>query len=269
MRSPLRVHPVGPGESRSPHQARFFKAVLAVGACLASHAAFAGPPFVTDDPEPVERGHFEINTAASGTVRRADFGGMLPSVEVNYGLMDNVQITALVGMSFMNEHAERTHYGFGDAELGVKYRFITESETSWRPQVAFVPTIGLPTGNERLGLGDGHAHVLLPLWAQKTIGDWTTFGGGGYVINRHTGRKGYWAGGLAALRSFGKHLQLGGEVFYTGAASADDPPAVGFNVGGIYALTERDRILFSVGRGFTHVRETNRFSGYMGYQREF
>ncbi|MBN3788056.1 hypothetical protein [Burkholderia sp. Ac-20353] len=260
-------HPV-PAARRTPRRARFVKAALAVGAALACHAALAGPPFVTDDPEPVERGHFEIDAAASGTVRAGSHGGMLPGVEINYGLADNVQINATLGMAFMHETANRTHYGFGDTELGAKYRFIAEDDAGWRPQVAFAPSVTLPSGNERLGLGDGHAHVLLPLWAQKTIGDWTTFGGGGYVVNRHAGQQGYWTGGWAVLRKFGERLQLGGEVFYIGAASRDDPSAAGFNLGGIYGLTERDRLLFSFGRGITHVSDTNRFSYYVGYQRD-
>jgi hypothetical protein len=110
--------------------------------------------------------------------------------------------------------------------------------------------------------------VLLPLWMQKTIGDWTTFGGGGYVVNRHGGQKGYWTAGWAALHKLGNKLQLGGEVFYMGAASVDDPSAVGFNLGGNYGLTEHDRLLFSFGRGITHVSDTNRFSYYVGYQRD-
>jgi hypothetical protein len=40
---------------------------LAVLALLSAAPALAGPPFVTDDPEPVDYQHFEINTAMQGT----------------------------------------------------------------------------------------------------------------------------------------------------------------------------------------------------------
>jgi hypothetical protein len=258
----------GPAARRTRHHTRLVKAMLVLGACVVCHGTFAGVPFVTDDPETVERGHFEIDAAASGTVRQGSHFGMLPGVEVNYGLLDNLQVSAKVGMSFMHETGERTHYGFGDTELGVKYRFLTEDDAGWRPQVAFAPSVTLPTGNQQLGLGDGHAHVLLPLWVQKSIGDWTTYGGGGYVVNSHAEPKGYWTAGWVVLRKLGEKLQLGGEVFYTGAASVTDPSSVAFNLGGIYGLTEHDRILFSVGRGLTHVSDTNRFSYYIGYQRD-
>jgi hypothetical protein len=242
--------------------------ILAASTLLTCHSAFANPPFVTDDAEPVEKGHFEIDAGATGTIRRDEHSGSLPAVEVNYGVTDNLEASVHLGMSFMHPSGEKFHYGFGDAELAVKYRFITEDDKGIRPQVAFSPGVTLATGNDRLGLGDGHSHVLLPLWVQKTIGDWTTFGGGGYVINRHRNEKGYWIAGWAAVRKINEQLELGGEVFYSGAANSADPSSLSFNLGGKYSLTDHDRLLFSVGRGITHVNQTNQFSYYLGYQRD-
>lgn len=268
MLFPRHSTPRQPAARRRPRRVRIIHAMLALGACVASHSALAGPPFQTDDPEPIERGHFEIDAAAIGTVREGSHSGMLPGLEVNYGLLDNLEIGTKFGMAFMHESGNPTRYGFGDIDLGAKYRFITEDEAGWRPQVAFSPGVTLPTGNDHLGLGAGHMQVLLPLWMQKSLGDWTTYGGGGYVVNRHAGQKGYWIAGWAVLRKFGDKLELGGELFYTGAATAVDPSALGFNLGGSYGLSEHDRILFSVGRGITHVNDTNRFSYYVGYQRD-
>lgn len=260
--------PRGPAGRRPLRCMPVFRAALAVGACIASQAVLAGPPFVTDDPEPIERGHFEIDAAGIGTVHRGGHSGVLPGFEVNYGWRDNLEIGTKFGMAFTHGTGHPTRYGFGDTEIGAKYRFVTEEEAGWRPQVAFAPSVTLPTGNDRLALGDGHTQVLLPLWAQKSIGDWTTFGGGGYVVKRQAGQKGYWTGGVAVLRKFGKKLELGGEVFYAGAASVDDASALGFNLGGSYGLSEHDRILFSIGRGIIHVKETNLLSYYIGYQRD-
>ena len=46
--------------------------LLALVTLLTPGALFAGPPFVTDDPEPVEFRHFEIYLAS---VTSRDFGG--------------------------------------------------------------------------------------------------------------------------------------------------------------------------------------------------
>jgi hypothetical protein len=40
------------------------------------------------------------------------------------------------------------------------------------------PLLELPTGNEHRGLGAGHVSAFLPIWVQKSFGEWTTYGGG-------------------------------------------------------------------------------------------
>jgi len=71
-------------------------------------------------------------------------------------------------------------YGYGDTPISFKYRFIQEDSKGWRPQAAVFPQVNLPTGDEDRGLGVGHVQVLLPMWFQKSFGDWTIDGGGGF-----------------------------------------------------------------------------------------
>ena len=71
----------------------------------------------------------------------------------------------------------------------------------WRPQVAVFPLVNLPTGDEDRGLGAGHVLVFLPMWFQKSFGDWTIDGGGGYWINQGgVGDKNFWFSGLLLQR---------------------------------------------------------------------
>ncbi len=53
--------------------------------------------------------------------------------------------------------------------------------------VGVFPFLEVPTGDEALGLGAGHYRGYLPVWFQKSSGDWTTYGGGGYWINHGNG----------------------------------------------------------------------------------
>ena len=60
--------------------------------CLSWLAAFsalgpahAGPPFITDDPEPVDLGNWEVYGFSAGASGHGDTAGLGPSVEVNYG----------------------------------------------------------------------------------------------------------------------------------------------------------------------------------------
>ena len=61
--------------------------------------AHAGPPFQTDDPDPVDYHHFEMYAfeLSDGTGKNA--GGTVlevPSYEVNYGVVPNVQLHLVV-----------------------------------------------------------------------------------------------------------------------------------------------------------------------------
>jgi hypothetical protein len=52
----------------------------------------AGPPFVTVDPEPVEFRHWEVYVASSQMKSADGWSGTAPHVEVNYGVVPDVQL---------------------------------------------------------------------------------------------------------------------------------------------------------------------------------
>jgi hypothetical protein len=141
---------------------------------LAPFSAIAGPPFRTDDPEPVEYGHYEFYTFFSGTHVTGDRSGVGPGFELNYGLIPEGQFHVVAPLAFDNPSGSPSQFGIGDTELGFKYRFIREDEKGWRPQVGVFPFLEVPTGDQNLGLGAGHWREYLPLWVQKSFGDWTT-----------------------------------------------------------------------------------------------
>jgi len=232
--------------------------------------ALAGPPFVTDDPEPVDYQHFEINTAMQGTYFKDGRVGNWPNLDINYGLLPDVQFHVNLFAPFAKLSGDSFRYGYGDSEIGVKYRFIEEDEEGWRPQVAIYPAIDLPTGIAREGLGAGHTRVFLPVWAQKSFGDWTTYGGGGYWLNQHADTdRNYWFMGWTLLRKFSEEWTLGGEIFHQTADQVGGRASSGFNLGGYYNFNEENHIIFTFGRGLQNVEETNRFSYYVGYQLGF
>ena len=59
-----------------------FAAFVLIGVCL---PAFAGPPFRTDDPEPVAYRHGEAYLFSSGTRDAGGMSGAGPAMEFNYG----------------------------------------------------------------------------------------------------------------------------------------------------------------------------------------
>jgi hypothetical protein len=52
-----------------------------------------GPPFITDDPEPVDHLHWELYTFSLGTHAMRDTSGVVPpSCDCNYGVLPNVHM---------------------------------------------------------------------------------------------------------------------------------------------------------------------------------
>ena len=154
--------------------------------------------------------------------------------------------------------------GYGDTELGVKYRFIQETDTL--PQIGIFPMVELPTGNADRGLGSGHTAVYVPLWLQKSFGKWTTYGGYGWWRNPGEGQRNWSYTGWLLQREVAESLTLGGEVFRTTASTQDGSNAVGWNLGAVINLNEHHHILVSAGRNFSGPSETH---AYLGYQFTF
>ena len=221
---------------------------IALAGCLnflLAAPAFAGPPFLTDDPEPVEFRHWEAYLFTLGDYSGNHYSFEGPAVEMNYGVAPDTQLHLIVPMTTVGGRGLPTRSGLGDTEFGIKYRFVRETN-GW-PQIGAFPFAELPTGDASRGLGNGGTWFQLPLWIQKSWGDWTTYGGGGAVLNSAPGERNHPYGGWLLLRGLGKHLTLGGEVFAQGRDTDDDKGFAALNLGGSYNVTEHFSALFSCG----------------------
>ena len=206
-----------------------------------------------------------------GDTRR--HSGVGPAWEFNYGLVPNGQVHIIAPLAFDSPAGGRSQFGYGDTELGFKYRFIDEDKNGSRPMIGVYPLVELPTGNASLGLGAGNMRAYFPLWIQKSFGDWTTYGGGGYWINHgdDTLNRDYWFFGWLLQRQVTKQLAIGGEIFHQTATvvfgGIDSGAATtGFNIGAIYDFDEHNHLLASAGAGLQNASATNLFSWYIGYQ---
>jgi hypothetical protein len=241
----------------------------ALPVALATSAARAGPPFLTDDPEPVELHHWEVYAFTQATGTAGDVSGAQPGVEVNYGAAPNLQIHLIAPVAFDQPDGAPRVFGYGDTEIGMKFRFIQEAKDGWTPQIGVFPLIELPTGDAQRGLGAGYTRIFLPLWAQKSQGDWTLYGGGGYWINPGPGNRDYWFSGLVVQRQIARPLALGAEVFHQTPDRVGGPATTAFNLGGVYDLSAHTHLLLSAGRGIQGAAQTNRFSYYGAIQWTF
>jgi len=210
-----------------------------------SGAAFAGPPFLTDDPEPTEHGHWEIyGPFVEAEGRGGDVSGAT-GVELNYGALADVQLTLELPMAYAREGGS-TRAGMGDIAVSAKYRFLNNEAAGL--QFAAFPGISLPTASRSLGAG--HVTAFLPVWFQKENGSWTLFGGGGYALNPGIGNRNYWSGGIAVSRKFGERLLIGLEADREGADSIGGQGKTMLGLGAIYDLKGPLRLLGSAGPSF-------------------
>jgi hypothetical protein len=205
----------------------------------------AGPPYQTDDPEPTELHHWEIYCFVTADGRR-DIDGAA-GLDLNYGAVRNLQLTATLPVAFEDTSGSGLRSGTGDAELGVKYRFVNEATSGW--QAAIFPRVILPTSDRDLG---GHrVRLLLPLWAQKDFGKTSLFGGGGYEINPGSGNKNFWQAGVALTRDFSDRLSLGTEVTWQSADVLGGSNSWGINAGVIRKLHGPLALLLAAGPSFS------------------
>ena len=206
-----------------------------------SGGASAGPPFLTDDPEPTDPGHWELYAPVEAAGRGSDFAGSA-GIEVNYGAAPGLQLTAALPEGYARSNG-KWHSGAADVELAVKYRFVQDEHLGL--QIAAFPGITLPTGTHNFSAGKVTA--LLPLWFQEDVGHWSFFGGGGRAINPGEGNRDYWTGGIAASRELGKHWLLGVEADRDGADEAGGAASTSLGAGAIYRLKAPFKLLASAG----------------------
>jgi len=205
----------------------------------------AGPPFVTDDPEPVEYQHWEVYLGSQYQHASDGASGTLPHVEVNYGAMPNLQLHLIAPVAFDAPAGASRQFGYGDTELGAKYRLLDEGDDT--PQVGIFPLVELPTGSAARGLGSGHTQVFLPVWLQKSFGTWTTYGGGGYWINPGAGNRNWWFTGWLIQKKVSTNLTVGAEIFHETAQSDRGESATKANLGLIWDLDDTRHVLASWG----------------------
>jgi outer membrane putative beta-barrel porin/alpha-amylase len=221
-------------------------------------AALAGPPFQTDDPEPVEYRHFEMyafelsDSTAGGTALE------VPAYEVNYGVAPNLQLHLVVPLlANIPTDGSGATYGIGDTEVGAKFRFL--KETKRLPEVGIFPFVELPSGDADKGLGLGTTWYRLPLWIQKSWGPWTNYGGGGEAVVPQSGYKNYAFAGWQVQRQITKKLMLGVELFGHGAlgeAAASRKYSTMADFGGTYEFKDGFDLLFAGGRTVAGQPET-------------
>jgi hypothetical protein len=225
----------------------------------------AGPPYLTDDPEPVASHHWEVYLFTAGQSETGIRSGLGPAMEASYGLLQDAHLQFQIPMAYADQNqgpGRGVRRGFGDMEAGFKYRFIHESEHL--PQVALYPQVFAPTGSTQEGLGGGHWKVLLPLWLQKGFGPWTTYGGAGWWRNPGEGNRDFLQYGWLLQRELTEGWSLGAEVFHQDSAGLGQPARTVWDLGFEAALVHHLQVVGSGGRVFQGPKGSQYYLGLRG-----
>jgi Putative MetA-pathway of phenol degradation len=218
---------------------------LGIGLLMAIDLVQAGPPFVTDDPEPPRPGGFEINLPfiLERTPGATDMD--VPLLDINYGL-PQVQFKLELPIQIVHEDGVGTRAGAGDLVLGVKWRFFSNEESQL--QFGVYPQLLLPTGDSARGFGEGRPAFLLPVVAQKSWDKWTLYGNVGYWWQTAAQTRNYLYAGAVLEREIAEQLTLGFELFGNSPKERGSRPDLAFNVGGAWRLNAHLNLLFAGGR---------------------
>ncbi|MGC2809257.1 MAG: transporter [Bradyrhizobium sp.] len=229
----------------------------ALAVALLAQPARAGPPFVSDDPEPTPYRHFEIYTFNNGTNTRDGTGGET-GIDFNYGAAPDLQLTATLPAGFDQRAGSGTNFGPSNVELAAKYRFLDQN--AFGLDVAVFPRLFLPSGSNTIG--DNHASLLLPVWVEKDWqGGWSAFGGGGCVFSAIRTADFCLAGAVLTYQLMPK-LQIGAELFHRTADSQGTPASSSVGLGWRYDVSKNFHLLGYIRRGIENADQTDRYSWY-------
>jgi hypothetical protein len=242
-------------------------ALLGLIIILITSSIYAGgPPWRTDDPEPVPFKHGEIYLFSTGVFDAGGANGIGPALELNYGPFPDTQFHLILPLAYTVPKNETSYLGYGDTEVGIKYRFVEQTDVL--PDIGTFPIAEIATGNQSRGLGNGKAQFYLPVWLQKDIGKWSIDAGGGYWINPGVDNKNWAFSGLQIQYNFTDDFFLGAEIFHQTPSTIHSGDNTGIHFGGGIPVIKNYQILFSgdLGNGITSYKH---FAYYLGLYHTF
>jgi Putative MetA-pathway of phenol degradation len=219
-------------------------------------------PFYTDDPAVTDRRilHFEFFNEydALQSSQYPNLNQNTANFKFNYGLPHNLEADIDAPyLSIYRSKGQQSSAGFGDVDMGIKWRFHQTAAGSHIPTLGASLYIEFPTGNVRQQLGSGLHDYWLNFIAQEPFTDKTRMTANlGYlfagntstgVIGVQTTRGHVVTGGLSLLHDFTPNLTLGAEAY----GGFGDTKGLGkdqlqFLTGGSYQLRDGLSVTFAV-----------------------
>ncbi len=221
----------------------------------------AQQPFVTDDAEVTDAGHWHFQYSNEYDVLQKSAYPNLRQDWQNfvfqYGLAHHIEVNVDFPLILIeNGDGLRNQFGFGDIDFAAKWKILEEAPGSKSPAFTVNAAVELPTGNEYNQLGSGLADYGVNLILQKSLSPVTLLhvnAGIQFAGNTQTGVVGIHtpghilSSGVSVTRDVSPVLHLG--IDLNGAEVHDGGPKerqLQLTLGGNYSLTADDTFDFSV-----------------------
>lgn len=224
--------------------------------------AYAGPPYLSDDPDAVAYKNIEIYLFSTTEKVKTSTNIEGPAIEIHYGILPNLDINMIAGLDTEISHDGEDHgTGLEDTKIGVIYSFL--QETRYLPRLGLLPSIYLPTGSSDKGVGNGRAFYTLGLWAEKSFNAWIINFGGNYMLNPAPDQLNNFSGGFLLQNKWNDKWIMGAEIFIQGATDTTSPATTIVDAGATYVLTKNTYLLFSAGHSIKGMQD---FVSYAGFE---
>ena len=206
---------------------------------MIAQPAWAGPPYLTDDPQPTDLHHWEIYNFVTGE-RDPGAASVDLGEDLNYGAAKDIQLTMVLPL-----HQETGEpVAVGDVEFAAKWRFAHQHPGTLSLDASFFPRLFVPTGRN-----SSRAQLLLPIWLERDFGPWSLFGGGGYTFNPGPGNRNFAQAGVVIARTVRPGFQLGLELYNQSSSAIGNRAVTGLNLGSTIHIKGPFSWLTSLGQG--------------------
>jgi hypothetical protein len=223
-------------------------------------SATAGPPLITDDPDTPGPDSWEIDVATTSEYTQHEWNLETPLLDMNYGIGDHIELTCELPWVVVVPDHGGTSSGLGNTLLGVKWRFLDQTnaglDISAYPQIEF----NNPTSSVRRGLADDGTTVMLPFEAGHKSGSLDLYGDAAYVWNERQAAGGFC--GVAAEYELNEKTSVMAEL-HEDFENHFTNNELDFNLGFRRTLTGHVSLIGSAGRAISGSNESA--TGFMSY----
>ena len=185
--------------------------LAAASALLAPLDAFAAHPLVSDDPGTQGNANWQFELNAEETSKQDENGHhQMWNATLTRGFGERVDVYVNAPYTHLQTRTDENGAGFGDVEIGMKWRFVERGPLS----LALKPMATMPTGNDRRGLGTGRVGTGATLLAQIDVSRFSFLANAGmtYQPNRQGDLTAIWAFSGAAIYKAAGTLQIVADI---------------------------------------------------------